>query len=612
MGQQADAPSAGGRLSVHLLGPPVVRVGQAAAPAPRDRKTWGALVYLLLNERPPSRERLAELLFPQVDDPLAAVRWVLASIRRLLGGDVELGGDPVELRRPPGMFADVDVLEHGRWSEAVGLPALDRPLLEGVQFYALAAFDLWLSAERRRLAAAAAAVLREAAVATVAWDPQRAVGHAGRLVALDPFDENHHVVLVRSLVAAGRADVAAQRVEACVELFAAELGTTPTAALHDALAARPRPPQRVGTRASVAVQLEAAEAAVAAGSRADALDLFRRAVGAARGLEDRELTARCLVGLGSALVHAARGYDEEGAAALHEGAEQAEQAGPSPLAATAWRELAWIELLRARYDQARLFLDRAARAAGDDPAERAWIGLIAGAARTDMADYPGAERDLRDAVAIADRAGLVAPAAFARSFLGRLHLLRGDLDRAAEVLARSLEQAREAAWTSLLPWPEALLAEVELRRGRHAAAAEMFERAFTMGRELNDPCWESMGARGLGLVAALAGDLDRALPLLEDAPRMCRALPDTYLWIEAYGLDALCTLAVERALPSAPRWIEQLEQLAARGGFRELTARALLHRSRLGDRDAMTAARAAADAIDNPVLHDEIRSPDLG
>jgi hypothetical protein len=127
-----------------------------------------------------------------------------------------------------------------------------------------------------------------------------------------------------------------------------------------------------------------------------------------------------------------------------------------------------------------------------------------------------------------------------------------------------------------------------------------------MGQQLGDPCWESMGARGLGLLAAERGDLDEALGLLEDAPRFCRRLPDTYLWVEAYGLDALCSLAVEQGLPSAPRWIEQLEQIAARGRFRELIVRALLYRSRLGDAAALAAARAAADAMDSPALADEL------
>jgi DNA-binding SARP family transcriptional activator len=593
-------------LSVQLLGPPGVRVGDADTPPPPDRKTWGVLAYLLLSERPPSRQRLAELLFPEVGDPLAAVRWALMSVRRLLGAQVAVAGDPVELRRPAEMLVDVDVLARGRWSEAVSLPTLDRDLLEGVWFGAVPAFELWLTGERRRLSMAAGAVLREAAVASLAREPDRAVGYAERLVALDPLDENHHVVLVRALVAAGRPAEAAHRVAACVSLFASELQAVPSGALRDALATRAREPTGVVTRAAVRAQLDAAEAAVAAGSWAEGTDLFRRAVSYSRSLAVPALLARCLVGLGSALVHAARGHDEEGAASLHEAGELAEQEGELSLAATAWRELAWVELLRARYNLVWHWLDRAAAGAGTVPTEQAWIALISGAARTDLGDYATAFRDLTDAVEIADRAGGAAPAALARSFLGRLHLLRGELDHAADVLERSIAQARQASWTSLLPWPESLLAEVALRRGDLASAADMFEHAFTMGRQLGDPCWESMGARGIGLVTALRGDLDAALPMLQDAPRFCRRLPDSYLWVEAYGLDALCSVAVTHALPSAPRWIEELDRLAGRAGFRELTVRALLYRVRLGDPAALSAARAAADGIDNPVLLAEV------
>lgn len=593
-------------LSVQLLGAPVVRVGDSEAPPPPDRKTWGALTYLLLSEHPPSRQRLAELLFPEVGDPLAAVRWALASVRRLLGSEVAVAGDPVEVRCPAGMLVDVEVLTRGRWSEAVNLPNLERELLEGVWFGALPAFELWLMGERRRLGAASAAVLREAAVATLARDPDRAVGYAERLVAVDPLDENHHVVLVRALVSAGRTAEAGRRVESCVSLFASQLQAVPTGALRDALATRSREPAGVVTPAATRARLDAAEAAVAAGSWAEGTDLFRRAVIDSRRLHSPTLRARCLVGLGSALVHAARGHDEEGAASLHEGGELAEQEGELSLAATAWRELAWVELLRARYHRVWRWLERAATAAGADPTELAWINLISGAAGTDLGDYPAALRDLVEAVQVADRAGLPAPAALARSFLGRLHLLRGDLDRAADELRHSIDQVRQVAWMSLLPWPESLLAEVELRRGDLTAAEEMFEHAFAMGRQLGDPCWESMGARGVGLVSALRGDLDAALPMLQDAPRFCRRLPDSYLWVEAYSLDALCATAVAHALPSAPRWIEELDRLAGRAGFRELAVRALVHRARLGDPAALSAARAAADGIDNPVLLAEV------
>ena len=593
-------------MSVQLLGSPLVRDALGESRAPRDRKTWGALAYLYLADRPPPRQRLAELLFPDVDDPLAAVRWVLASLRRLLGGDVA-GGDPIELRLPPGTIVDLDVVARGRWAEAAACPSLGRQLLEGVSFDSLPGFDLWLTSERRRLRSKSAAVLREAALANMSQDPERAVEYAERLVTVDPFDENHHVVLVQTMVAARRTEDAARHIDSCETFFRIELEVTPSGALRDALTPIPQVPLWVVTRTSVLAQLEAADAATTAGSLADGVNGFRRAVGSARELEAPDVLARCLVGLGSALVHSARGHDEEGTASLHEGGALAEKHDESALAATAWRELAWVEFLRARHDRAFLWLDRAA-AMGPDPAEAMWIALVSGAARTDTGDYATAMCDLTNAVYLADQADLTGPGAFARAFLGRLLLLRGELDDAADILTEAIDQAKRAAWTSVIPWPESLLADVHLLRGDDGAAQDMFEHAYTIGRQIGDPCWESLGARGLGRVAAHRGDLDQALGLLENAPRICRRLPDTYLWIEAYGLDALCSIAVDHTLASAPHWADELQRVSDAAGFRELKVKALLYRARLGEPGALSAAQAAADGFDNPLVVSEIAS----
>ena len=158
----------------------------------------------------------------------------------------------------------------------------------------------------------------------------------------------------------------------------------------------------------------------------------------------------------------------------------------------------------------------------------------------------------------------------------------------------------------MIPWPESLLAEIHLLRGDDGAAQDMFEHAYTIGRQIGDPCWESLGARGLGRVAAHRGDLDQALPLLENAPRICRRLPDTYLWIEAYGLDALCSFAVDHNLASAPQWANDLQRVSDSAGFRELKVKALLYRARLGEPGALSAAQAAAEGFDNPLLASEI------
>jgi hypothetical protein len=104
------------------------------------------------------------------------------------------------------------------------------------------------------------------------------------------------------------------------------------------------------------------------------------------------------------------------------------------------------------------------------------------------------------------------------------------------------------------------------------------------------------------MVAAARGDVPRALDLLVDAPKLCRRLPDTYLWIEAYGLDALCAVAVEHGAEAAPRWIDELEETTATRGIQELLLHATVYRARLGQAGALEAARSQAAQIDNPAL----------
>lgn len=106
------------RLAIHLLGQPHVERDGAAVPSPRGHKAWGVLAYLLLAERPPSRDELVSLLFSEADDPFAALRWNLSAIRRLLGA-AELQGDPLRLALPPGTYIDVETLTSGSWVEAL-------------------------------------------------------------------------------------------------------------------------------------------------------------------------------------------------------------------------------------------------------------------------------------------------------------------------------------------------------------------------------------------------------------------------------------------------------------------------------------------------------------
>jgi DNA-binding SARP family transcriptional activator len=590
-------------IAIQLLGPPQVTLGGSLAEAPRGRKVWALLGYLLRSEGRPRREAVAGLLFPEADDPLGALRSTLFQIRRLLDSRHAVGGDPIELLLPEGALVDVDVLLRGARHDAVSLPRLGRPFLEGVNPAAGATFELWLENERRHIAGATEGVIHEAALATLAHgDTSTALDLASRLVELNPLDENAQVLYVRCLATAGHVERARRQVESCTNLFRRDLGVDPSPALREAAEARP-PQIRSRGRAAVLAQLEAGEAAFAAGAVNAGLGILQQAVVDAGGDASADLLARALVTLGSALVHAARGSDEEGAAVLHRAIEAAEASGDARLAATAHRELGYVELLRGQYARADAWLIRAAELADPDSEERAWILAVHGASQTDTGDHAGARDRLSEGADLAHAAPATRAEAWVRSFLGRLALLREELGVARNELQRSIAIAQTDTWNAFLPWPEALLAEVDLKQGHIDQASVSFEHAFAMGCQLGDPCWESVAARGLGLVAASSGELERAVELLQDAPRRCRRLPDSYRWIEAYAMAALGELAVDAGLEAAPSWVTQLETLASRHGMRELVATAATLRARLGEPQALETATLVAQAVDNPALH---------
>jgi DNA-binding SARP family transcriptional activator len=152
-------------LVVRLLGRPEIQRDGVVVPSPRGRKVWGVLGYLVLSEQRVPRARLAALMFGGADDPLGALRWELAQVRRSLGLPAALRGDPLGLELPPG----------GRGVDVLALiagdadPALVRgELLEDTDPGAGEAFDAWLLVERRRLAGVCEGVLRDAALGKLA------------------------------------------------------------------------------------------------------------------------------------------------------------------------------------------------------------------------------------------------------------------------------------------------------------------------------------------------------------------------------------------------------------------------------------------------------------
>ena len=589
-------------LEIRLLGPPEIERDGAVAAPPRGHKAWAVLAYLALAQKPVPRTRLAALIFGDAADPLGALRWTLAQLRRALGAPEALRGDPLELGLPAGAVVDVLALADGDPE-----PALARgELLERVDPGAGADFETWLLVERRRFAGLSEAVFRDAALeALAAGAPLDGAALASRALAVNRFDDATHELLVRSLAAAGEAGAAREHADACERLYRRELGRAPDPSVRRAAEEHDGGPAAVGDRAAAVGQLEAGRAAVAAGAVEPGIACLRLAAAEARAVGDPALLARSLASLGAALVHFLRGGDAEGSAVLHEALAVAEACGEREVACKVCRELGFVGVQAGRGVSAGRWLQRAAALAEDDK-DRAGVLGVRGQALSDRAHYGAAISLLERSIATAQRCGDRRQQAWSLAILGRTLLLRGQEAEAVEVLDDSLALVQEEGWVAFQPFPEALRAQLALRQGEPDRAVVLLDHAFPLGCRLGDPCWEATAARARGLVHEAAGERAPALAWLRDAADRAVRVPDPYVWMHAWCLEALAGVAIDDGAPDARELVARLETVAARGDMRELVVRAALHRARLGDAAGLEAARLLGEEIDNPALHAEV------
>jgi DNA-binding SARP family transcriptional activator len=290
-------------LVIRLLGRPAIEVDGAPGYRYRSRKSWALLAFLLLGERPPTRSQLAGLLFAEADDPLGALRWCLAEIRRALGSGAEVDGDPVRISLPAGATVDVDQLVRGHWSTAMQLPGLGDELLDGLSVQHADAFESWLSSERRRVAAATESILHEAALGLLArGELERARELAVRAALMSPLDENHQALLIRLYRLAGEDDAAQRQYDAWSAVAERELNASPGAAVQLAMLEGPRQVRADG-RASIRAVTEAGSAAVSAGALVAGVAAFENAVRLADdgGVDSDRIRTRLV--LAEALIH---------------------------------------------------------------------------------------------------------------------------------------------------------------------------------------------------------------------------------------------------------------------------------------------------------------------
>jgi DNA-binding SARP family transcriptional activator len=553
------------------MGRPTVLVNGVAVQPPRGAKAWGLLAYLVSTDRAHPRSELAELLFGEAADPLGALRWNLAALRRLLDRPDVLKGDLIRLDLPD---AVIDVHELERDQDTSPEAGATGELLQGLSFPDSPRFELWLAGERARLLRTTTSRRRERVLrALAAGDHDLAVRGARDLAAIDPLDEGHQALLIRAHALAGDAPAARAQYERCRALLRRELAIEPgpavVAAAHLAAGAA-HAPARVD-RSTIEARLTIAWQSFLAGSVDHGIDLGRGVVVMADRGDDTSLRIMARLFLSAMLSMAVRGWDES-AATTTEALHLAEQAGLPYEAATAHGVLAGIDLMRADYPAAAGHA-RSGADLTDDAGARAINTTFLAAIEADIGQGEQAVRHALAAVDEAEQSADPIRIAYATAYAGHALLLEDDGPAARAHVERAV--AVSAPMLVFQPWPLAMLAEVEVRAGDLDAASATATRAAAIAATTDVAYQRALALRAAALVSFARGDPDAATGQLTEALGQARRTTGEgygFHWPIAWIHESLADTSTEP--DDTRRWVAALLDHANATGMLTFTERA--------------------------------------
>ena len=229
-------------LQLHVLGVPRLSVDGREARLSLQRAV-ALLAYLAFNTGPLPRAHLAAMLWPEVDEPHARTRLrrLVYTIEEALGARIVLSeGDALALDP---RAVEVDALAFARFARsAIAAPTLDertlsearvwvaaarRPLLQGIDF-ASEVFDDWRKAAAIEHEHLLARLLERVADALGSrGDAAAALELAEALIALDPYREPSHVLLMQLHARQAHAAGVEAAYTRCADLLRAEFGIRP-------------------------------------------------------------------------------------------------------------------------------------------------------------------------------------------------------------------------------------------------------------------------------------------------------------------------------------------------------------------------------------------------
>ena len=561
-------------VSVQLLGRPRVRIDGFDVPGPKGAKPWGLLAYLAASERPHPRTELAELLFSEAIDPLGALRWNLAALRRLLDRPDALKGDAVRLDRAD-VRVDIVQLEHGEVEDVLA-DGNGRELLAGLHFSDSPMYELWLAGERQRQRRRVLSFLRELSLDAFALgDQQLAIRTANELVMLEPFDEGHHALLIRTLALSGDRAAAQNQFERCAILLRSELDAGPGPAVL-AAARLAAPKSDLASKPEfdeVFARMIVAWQSFLSGAIDHGLDMSRSAVALADAHRDVTLRITGRLFLAAMLNMSVRAWDEAAmtTAAAHRLASDTQRTQDQAMARSI---LAGSELMRGDY-RAALVHSQTGAAMSDDSGTCALNLAFQSAVESDIGHHEDAVGHALAAIRYAEINADPVQLAYAYAYAAHAEIVAGRHQRARPHAQRAVDACKSVL--VLKPWPMAMLAEIDVHAGDLHRAADTATEADGLAIVTGISYQRALAQRALALGEAAAGDDDAALERLVLALAHARRTGGegyAFHWPVAWVLESLASIAARSRPHEAKRWAAALKDHASATGMSTFAARA--------------------------------------
>jgi predicted ATPase/DNA-binding SARP family transcriptional activator len=210
------------------------------------QKSLALLCYLAVTGRPHTRAALAGLLWGETTEAnaLAGLRKTLADLRRQVAPYLTITRQQVAFNQEQPYWLDVEAFERqageiNAIQEAEITPAEVAKLSAAIDLYQgdfiagfhvrrAPAFEEWVLLQRERLRLTALRALHVLAAHHMAQGayPQ-AIEYTGRILALEPCQEEAHRQMISALALSGQREAALRQYQACCRALADEMDTAP-------------------------------------------------------------------------------------------------------------------------------------------------------------------------------------------------------------------------------------------------------------------------------------------------------------------------------------------------------------------------------------------------